>query len=186
MGRSQKPFVVEVKRGRKGAASGRSIVLPKSLEAAPGARAEARVRPPEPPKDAVKPPRRILDAIEPVPAPAQVLESAVLESAVLETAAVAVDPLKRRRGRPAKTARVPAQESERPVVARKEEAPIARRVRREFVFKPENIVVLAAPPRDVKIALRAHGHVTHVERAEVADSLPRGERWKRRLPKVLW
>ena len=181
MGRSQKPFVVEVKRGRKGAASGRSIVLPKSLEAAPGARAEARVRPPEPPKDAVKPPRRILDAIEPVPAPAQ-----VLESAVLELAAVAVDPLNRRRGRPAKTARVPAQESERPVVARKEEAPIARRVRREFVFKPENIVVLAAPPRDVKIALRAHGHVTHVERAEVADSLPRGERWKRRLPKVLW
>jgi L-fucose isomerase-like protein len=31
-----------------------------------------------------------------------------------------------------------------------------------------------------------HGHLTHDDRVEAATILPRGERWKRRLPRVLW
>jgi hypothetical protein len=205
VGRPQKPFVVEVKRGRKGVASGRSNVLPKSLAGLSDAKVEARkpARPPATLKEAAKPPRRILDALDQELAP-------MLDPAVEVAATVAVDPPKRRRGRPVKAAHVPAVETERqvvvrkpvvlpkpvsvrkpvavqkPVAVRKEEAPVARRARHEFLYAPENIVVLAAPLREPKAAPRAHGHVTHGDRVEEAGALPRGERWKRRLPKVLW
>jgi len=205
VGRPQKPFVVEVKRGRKGSASGRPNVLPKSLAGLSEAKVEARkpARPPARPKEAAKPQRRILDALDQDLAPA-------LDPAAEMAATVAVDPPRRRRGRPAKAAHVPAVETERqvivpkpivvrkpvvapkpaavrkPVAARKEEAPVARRARHEFFSAPENIIVIAAPSIEPKAALRAHGHVTHVDRVGEAGVLPRGERWKRRLPKVLW
>jgi hypothetical protein len=196
LGRPSKPFVVEVKRGRRGAVSAFPSAMPKPTETAASAVAERSFGPPpEPPK----PQRRILDAIEPAPAP-------LLEPVV----AVAVDPLKRRRGRPPKAVSVPAldgeRSQERPMVKRRVEAPVVPVARREFVKVPETPAAQAAPSREAKRVIRTHvqpdegrvqhdhlvhdhithGHMTHGDRAEAAISLPRGERWKRRLPKVLW
>src|SRR5208337_3816658 len=193
LGRPSKPFVVEVKRGRRGAVSAFPSVLPKPAEAASSAPVE---RSPAPPPEPPKPQRRILDAIEPAPAP-------LLEPVV----AVAVDPLKRRRGRPPKAASVPpARDRERPAVERRAEAPVVAVARREFLQIPDSLAAQAAPSRETKRVIRTHvqpdeariphdhlvhdhithGHMTHGDRAEAATSLPRGERWKRRLPKVLW
>jgi hypothetical protein len=188
VGRPQKPFVVEVKRGRRGAVSGLPTAMLKLPEPAPEAAAERR---PAPPREPPKPQRRILDAIEPAPAPV------VLEPGLEPVEAVASDPLKRRRGRPPKAAGVPAQASKRPAAERREQKPVVAVARREFLPVP---VAHAAPTGEAKIIVRAnghvaghvtqghmtHGHVTHVERVEAATALPRGERWKRRLPKVLW
>ena len=183
MGRPQKPFVVEVKRGRRGAVSGLPTAILKLPEATPEAVAERR---PAPPRETPKPQRRILDAIEPAPAPA------VSESVTEPVEAVAADPLKRRRGRPPKAAGAPAQATKRPAAARREKAPVVPVARREFLPVADDHV---APPREPKMVVRAngladgqlnHGHMTHVDRVAAATGLPRGERWKRRLPKVLW
>jgi hypothetical protein len=209
LARSQKPFLVEVKRGRRGAVAAPLTVAPKPPEAALRAAAEASFAPPREP---AKPPRRILDAIEPEPV-------------VLEEAPVLVDPLKRRRGRPPKIAGAPpSPKKQRPAVAPRGEASVVAVKRREH---PP--VASVKPERETKIALRpqgqgrgksegrvapsqtiqgdatyasaiaasasqssashghlTHGHVTHGDRVEAATTLPRGERWKRRLPKVLW
>ncbi|WP_294537994.1 hypothetical protein [uncultured Rhodoblastus sp.] len=197
MARSQKPFVVEVKRGRRGASAASLTVVPKSPEAAPKTVAEP-ARPPEPPK----PKRRILDAIE--------LEPVVLEAAEAER--VAPDPVKRRRGRPPKLPGAPpSPRKQRPAVVRREEAPVVAPARREYLSIAAD---RAAPSRESKTARRlqgqslaknsapapmpfasppivaqgqaTHGHLSHGDRVEAATGLPRGERWKRRLPKVLW
>jgi hypothetical protein len=206
--RSQKPFVVEVKRGRRGGVAAPFTVVPKSPDSALKTLAEASFAPPpEPPK----PPRRILDAIEPEP----------VVLAAPEEAPVAADPLKRRRGRPPKVAGAPpSPRKQRPAVAERDEAPILA-ARREF---PPVAAGRVAPLRKPKVVFRPqipnhgqggghvaqppvtqspvtvghvtlgqatrdsvpHGHLTHDGRVEAATGLPRGERWKRRLPKVLW
>jgi hypothetical protein len=202
--RSQKPFVVEVKRGRRGAAAAPLTVVPKSPEAAHKVAAEP-APPPEPPK----PPRRILDAIEPEPV--------VPEAA--EAAPFAADPVKRRRGRPPKLPGAPpTPRKQRLAVTRREETPVITRARRDYPFvaaeKAAPSREKAAPSRESKAAPRpqgqshanssahvaapslspsavapghaTHGHLSHGDRVEAATGLPRGERWKRRLPKVLW
>lgn len=187
MGRPQKPFVVEVKRGRRGGVATLPTAMPKPSEPAPEAAAERRLAPPrEPPK----PHRRILDAIEPEPAPVSQLASEPADT-------VAADPLKRKRGRPPKAAGVPTQATKRPAVARRAQAPVVPVVRRDFQPVPD---VHVAPLPEAKTTVRAnghadghadghmmtHGHMTHGDRMEAANALPRGERWKRRLPRVLW
>jgi hypothetical protein len=207
--RSQKPFVVEVKRGRRGGAVAPFTVVAKAPDAAVKTAAESSFAPPpEPPK----PPRRILDAIEPEP----------VVRASPEAEPVAADPLKRRRGRPPKVPGTPpSPRKPRPAVAEREKAPVLAAARREF---PPVAADRAAPPRQPKVLFRPQspnhgpdggrvaqaraaqpdlappsvtvgqatlvyvpqGHLTHDGRVEAAISLPRGERWKRRLPKVLW
>jgi hypothetical protein len=203
VGRPQKPFTVEVKRGRKGSVSARPAILAK--KPAPAVAAVPERRPVAPPPEPPKPQRRILDAIEPEP-------KLSIEPAIEVAPA---DPFKPRRGRPPKAARPATPESEQPRVAkkaeararkvesrvRKVEASIPPRARREVSRAPEIVAVPVAPPRELKTAHLAqvqaghahvaharapHGHVTHGDRVEAATSLPRGERWKRRLPKVLW
>jgi hypothetical protein len=182
VGRPQKPFTVEVRRGRKGAPSSPVPALaPKpSKKREPVAKAAVEhehqpVAAPPPP------PRRILAAIEQPPAPPPVL----------------VEPqiAKPRRGRPPK--------SEIAVAPRKPGRP-RRDPPRQIFIEPEAAaapvgpppVSLAAPRETNIVHLVAqgsadrvpskHGHISHVDRAEAATCLPRGERWKRRVPKVLW
>jgi hypothetical protein len=150
--------------------------------------------PPEP----AKPQRRILEAIvtEPAPAPEAVTEAPVTRNSLL------AESVKPRRGRPPKAAFVEEPVSERPKLeARKDSATIYTFTRREVVAVAKPVAPVAATPRKSKhavvaqdapaehsapVELSAHGHVNHAERVEKATSLPRGERWKRRLPKVLW
>jgi hypothetical protein len=206
--RSQKPFVVEVKRGRRGVVVAPFTVVPKAPDAALKTAAEASFAPPpEPPK----PPRRILDAIEPEP----------VVLAVPEVEPFAADPPKRRRGRPPKVPGTPpSPRKQEPAIAEREETPILV-AHREFptvaavrvaplrqpkvIFRPQSPnhgqgggraaqahaaqPDLAQPPvtnGQAKLASVPHGHPAHDGRVEAATSLPRGERWKRRLPKVLW
>ena len=204
MARSQKPFVVEVKRGRRGAAAAPFTVVPKAPDAALRTAAESSFAPPpEPPK----PPRRILDAIEPEP----------VVRAAPEEEPVAADPLRRRRGRPPKVPGTPpTPRKPRPAVVEREEAPALAAARREFppavaesvaplrqakkvIFRPQGPnhgqnggravqldLALSVPVAQATLAGGPHGNQTHDGRVEAAISLPRGERWKRRLPKVLW
>jgi hypothetical protein len=176
VGRSQKPFTVEVKRGRKGAPSPQPAVAPKPLKTREPAAAVIERQPVAPPS----PPRRILDAIEPPPAP---VAAAELQSANS-------NPDKPRRGRPPKSATA--------VAPRKPGRPRRDPARETRIFVEKAAVIAAsaeapivAPPalapvhREAKTTSK-HGHVSHIARAEAATSLPRGERWKRRVPKVLW
>jgi hypothetical protein len=196
--------VVEVKRGRRGAAAAPFTVVPKAPDTALKTLAESSFAPPpEPPK----PPRRILDAIEPEP----------VVRAAPEEEPVAADPLKRRRGRPPKVPGTPpTPRKPSPAVVERAEAPVLAAARREFppaaaesvaplrqpkvIFRPQRPnhvqnggravqLDLALPPVPVAQATLSgvsHGNQTHDGRVEAAISLPRGERWKRRLPKVLW
>jgi hypothetical protein len=192
--RPQKPFSVEVKRGRNGAASAAPAFFSKLVRHAVPA---VEKRPATPSPEPAKPQRRILEAIEMEPAPAPAAEEAPVSRASLFAESV-----RPRRGRPPKAARVEEPEAERPkLVARNDSATIYTFTRREVVAVAEPVVPVAATASKTKravvaqsapignsasVELSAHGHVNHAERVEEATSLPRGERWKRRLPKVLW
>ena len=185
MRRPQKPFSVEVKRGRKGAASGAPTFISKpEPHVVPTAEKRQATPPPEP----AKPQRRILEAIEPERAAAPAAAEAPVTRASLFAESV-----KPRRGRPPKVALVPAPVAERPkVAARNEPSAVYSYVRREVFAVVEPVVHAGATPHKAKhaaalVGQTEHvGHVTHAARVEAATSLPRGERWKRRLPKVLW
>lgn len=209
MRRPMKPFSVEVKRGRNGAASAAPHFFSK-LERQP---APVEKRPATPAPEPAKPQRRILEAIvaEPAPAPAAAEEPAVARTSLF------AESIKPRRGRPPKEARDQTSAPERPkLVASNKSAAVYTYARREIVVvaEPPAAAYVAAPPRKKKPAVvgfaaqngraiqngllgaqnkngaaeefSTHGHVNHAERVEEATSLPRGERWKRRLPKVLW
>ena len=189
MRRPQRPFAVEVKRGKKSAASAFPVIKAKQTEpeaqplAVMLAEAKFSTRQEQRPElERARPQRRILESIAPAPVAPSVIAASVI--AVVGEAPLADEVLanlpKRRRGRPAKTegARLPRRE---PVLFK----PAPREALR--VVKPE--VASAAPLRQVKppaTASAGHGHVTHEARAEQAGDLRRGDRWKRRLPKVLW
>jgi hypothetical protein len=196
--------VVEVKRGRRGGAPAPFTVVPKAPDVALKILAESSFAPPpEPPK----PPRRILDAIEPEP----------VVRAAPEEEPVAADPLKRRRGRPPKVPGTPpTPRKPRPPVVEPAEAPVLAAARREFpaaaaeivaplrqpkvIFRPQSpnhvqnggravqldLALAPVPVAQATLAGVPQGNQTHDGRVEAAISLPRGERWKRRLPKVLW
>jgi hypothetical protein len=196
--------VVEVKRGRRGGSAAPFAVVPKAPDAAVKTAAEASFAPPpEPPK----PPRRILDAIEPEP---------VVRVAPEEQTVAADPLKRRRGRPPKVPGTPPSPRKPRPAVAEREEAPVLAAARREFppvaadrvapprqpkvIFRPQSPIHgqgggraaqpdLARPPVPVAQATLTfvpHGDQTHDGRVEAATSLPRGERWKRRLPRVLW
>jgi hypothetical protein len=172
---------VEVKRGRKGGATTPAPVpAPTPARAAKTAAsaAEQVFQEREPSlADAQQPPRRILDAIEPEPV-----------AEIVEPVATAEAP--RRRGRPPLARPLaPRPSPARAASSRAEnsaEAPVAPRVRREKrrVVKAAAAPVVVAPPPVVRIAPPPRAAVA--DRRECSEALPRGERWKRRLPKVLW
>jgi hypothetical protein len=185
--RPQKPFSVEVKRARKGAASGAPVFIskPAPLEA------HKSETPPIAPPEREKPRGRILEAIEPdLPPP-------VVDETSIAGASPRAESAKPRRGRPRKVQLAP----EAPVArvnyparaksgARRDTAAALAHARREtfVIFEPAPVQKsqegngIAA-----KMARPAHvGHVDHASRVLAASDLPRGERWKRRLPKVLW
>jgi len=98
-------------------------------------------------------------------------------------------PVKARRGRPPKDrSAVPVVSSPaqtlaapvRPTVTAAHPAPAA------FVYPDPGQIIAPSSERGVKKAALHAGRLTHGIRAEIASFLPRGERWKRRLPKVLW
>jgi hypothetical protein len=190
--RPQKPFSVEVKRGRNGAASAAPAFFSKLVQhVIPVVEKRPATHPPEP----AKPQRRILEAIEIEAAPAPAAEEAPIAGASMFAKSV-----KPRRGRPPKVAEEPV--AERPkLVARNDSATIYTFTRREVVAVAEPVITVAPPGSKTKYAVvargapivnsapaepSAHGYVNHAERVEEATNLPRGERWKRRLPKVLW
>lgn len=175
MRRPQKPFTVEVKRGRKGPAA-------KFLGAeAPKADAPMPIKSaaPNPPPAAFQPrpepPRRILETIAPPPVAALAPDEVV-------AGAPKVRGRKRTNGKAHGEPVLASREAEkrpRPKPVRLEAPRVAGASERKQASVPRPFIFaapLAAP------VLRA----AHDERAEAADALPRGERWKRRLPKVLW
>jgi hypothetical protein len=185
--RPQKPFSVEVKRGRNGAASAAPAFFSKLVRHAVPV---VEKRPATPAPELTKPPRRILEAIEMEPAPAPAVDEAPVNPASLFAESV-----KPRRGRPPKAARKEEPDAQRPkLVARNDSATIYTFTRREVVAvaatpnktKPALVAQGAPVGNSAPMELSSHGHVNHAERVEEATSLPRGERWKRRLPKVLW
>jgi hypothetical protein len=188
--RPLKPFSVEVKRGRNGAASATPAFLSKLERHAVPA---VEKRPAAPRPDAAKPQRRILEAIVTEPAP-----EPVVAEALAAPVSVFAESVKPRRGRPPKVERVQAPVIERPKLAPRSEAVVYPFARREIVAVAEPVNYVAATHK-VKHAVggssaqanassefSTHGHVNHAARVEEATGLPRGERWKRRLPKVLW
>jgi hypothetical protein len=199
--RPQKPFTVEVKKVRKGGfarilgagpqwnESDLAEQAPKEQPAPPQAAA---------PRAALAPARRILEAIEPVSesAPANEADAAPEISPGL-AGETEIKP--RRRGRPPKIAIV-AKDAEPPAAPKPRAVPAPRKKSPAIIKKSPAIkrrpevelvppitapavaaLVLAPAPAPAPIA-----RVAQANRAEAASSLPRGERWKRRLPKVLW
>lgn len=177
MRRPQKTFTVEVKRGRKNAPT---KILGGETPKIDAAAAREPFKPNPPPAAVVlesqpAPPRRILEAIEPPPPSlfATAPDAATIDSVVATTTI-------RRRGRPPKPANSVGEGETSRVEAAVKAKPRSRPLQK--VPPVEGAVVVAAAP--AKVAQQAR--VSHGDRAEAAGNLPRGERWKRRLPKVLW
>lgn len=166
-----KPFAVEVRRRNTRAAPvARDLEAPAPPPAAPAAPAPA-LRP----SAAPEPARRVL--------PCLVSEAAVA-SAAEETLAAAET--RRKRGRP-KAAPDDAPRVKRPVgrppKAQSELAPRKRgRPRKNPEAQP------APQPAPARIAAPAalERSERSLRRAADGASLPRGQRWKRRLPRALW
>jgi hypothetical protein len=186
--RPQKPFTVEVKKVRKGGfarflGAGPQWSESDLAEDAPKEQPAPQAAPPraEPP-----PPRRILEAIEPVSESAPAPEGSPEPGGEIEAKP-------RRRGRPPKVVAIAADEEI--AVAPKVRAARAPRKKSHAIESSPEIElvrpVVAAPPAPAPIFAPASSpepsvRVAQANRAEAASSLPRGERWKRRLPKVLW
>jgi hypothetical protein len=187
--RPQKTFVVEVKRARKGAVAKILGAETHKIEADPSPGKSNEPLAPEleaPPAEAA-PPRRILEAITPPPAP----EISDPAPELSHPTPVVTKPTPRRpRGRPPKSAgatSLPTIAAASPAVAK---APRPEAKNRPLAAPRKRLaaaeVVPALPARLPTSAPGPTPHVTHGDRVEAATSLPRGERWKRRLPKVLW
>jgi len=122
-------------------------------------------------------------------------------TSVVEAVETAALPVKARRGRPPKViaskdlAATDLSEPVRIIAADEEPAlPAVVVAAVEPALAPVDFPYLAplrgqAAPLSERGARKAAlhpGRLTHSIRAETAENLPRGERWKRRLPKVLW
>jgi hypothetical protein len=188
--RPQKPFAVEVKRGKKSVASVFPAIKSKQPATAAFALAEAKFAAgleQKPELEQARPQRRILESIAPAPVAPSVI--AVISEAPLAEEALADLP-KRRRGRPPKLAGAKPDAARAP----RREPVFFKPAARQVLRAADQPVALVAPPREAKASatpgnghgLNGHGHVTHEARAEQAGELRRGDRWKRRLPKVLW
>jgi hypothetical protein len=192
--RPQKPFTVEVKKVRKGGfarflGAGPQWSETDLAEDAPKEQPTPQAAPPRaepaPPRAEPAPPRRILEAIEPVSESAPAPEGSPEPVGEIEAKP-------RRRGRPPKVVAIAADEEI--AVAPKVRAVRAPRKKSHAIESSPEIELVrpvAAPPAPAPIFAPASSpepsvRVAQANRAEAASSLPRGERWKRRLPKVLW
>jgi hypothetical protein len=184
--RPQKPFTVEVKKVRKGGFARFLGAGPQWSESDLAEDAPKDQPSPQaaPPRAEPAPPRRILEAIEPVSESAPAPEGSPEPVGEIETKP-------RRRGRPPKVVAIAA--DEQPAVAPKVRAARAPRKKSHAIeISPEIELVrpvVATPPAPVFAPASTPEpsvRVAQANRAEAAGSLPRGERWKRRLPKVLW
>jgi hypothetical protein len=212
--RPQKPFTVEVKKVRKGGfarflGAGPQWNESDLVEEAPKeqpAPAPSRAAPPR--AEPAPPPRRILEAIEPLSGSSPADEAAVGADNSLEPVGE-TEAKPRRRGRPPKAAPIadgdetaavvrkvraapaPSKKPRAPAPSKKPRAPTANKKSRatESGLQIEIALPIAAPPAPVSAPASAPeptARVAQSHRAEAANGLPRGERWKRRLPKVLW
>jgi hypothetical protein len=218
--RPQKPFTVEVKKVRKGGfarflGSGPQWNESDLAEEAPKEQpAPSRATPPR--AEPAPPPRRILEAIEP-------LSGSVPDDKAAEASETSLEPVgqieakPRRRGRPPKAAPIadgaetavarkvraapaprkkrsapaPSKKPSAPAPNKKSRAPAQNKKSRATESGPQIEIALpiAAPPAPVStpaLAPAPAARVAQSHRVEAASGLPRGERWKRRLPKVLW
>jgi hypothetical protein len=187
--RPQKPFTVEVKRARKGAVG--KFLGPDlfKLDADPPDPAPQRqLRSLEPAVSPQKaPPRRILEAIE------SSEPSAMSEppAETLQRESIVANATGRRpRGRPPKKAVSSSAPATVPVAkpqgaAKKARAASAPR-KRSAPVEGASIFIPPPPPPPPPASQVPAGRVFHGERSDEASALPRGARWKRRLPKVLW
>jgi hypothetical protein len=196
--RPQKPFTVEVKRGGRKSPPGAKA--PGKLSRAPTAEDVFKAKPAlanQPTKeesaakaDAKKPAGRILMSLLPEPAPEPVVADA---------------PAPKRRGRPPGSANVKKaygyrrrslrDSGDAPSVTPVEIAPQAPQpapgIRRAEtgVSRSAALALRQDAPDDArrakKTALKA-ARLNHEQRAEVVTHLARGDRWKRRLQKILW
>jgi hypothetical protein len=218
--RPQKPFTVEVKKVRKGGfarflGAGPQWNESDLVEEAPKEQpAPSRAAPPR--AEPAPPPRRILEAIEPLSGSSPADEAAAGADNSLEPVGE-TEAKPRRRGRPPKAAPIadgdetaavvrkvraapapskkpsapaPREKSRAPAPSKKPRAPTANKKSRATESGQIEIALpIAAPPVPVSAPASAPeptARVAQSHRAEAANGLPRGERWKRRLPKVLW
>ncbi|MDI9849197.1 hypothetical protein QM467_14155 [Rhodoblastus sp. 17X3] len=188
MRRPQKPFTVEVKKVRKGGfarflGAGRQWSESDLAE-------EARKNQPAPPQSVPPraepaPPRRILEAIVPASESGAVDEPGSDASAEASPEVAGETETKpRRRGRPPKV--VIVAEGAEPAAAPKVRAVPAPR-KKSPAIKSRPAIELVPPVVAAPVsAPEPNARVAQSGRTEAASSLPRGERWKRRLPRVLW
>jgi hypothetical protein len=174
--RPQKPFTVEVKRVRKSAngksTSSETLGIGITALEEPVKQFSPRAEAPREPEPAPK--RRILQAIAP---PASPLLSASEPEEPKADVFVAETTVRRPRGRPAKVANGAALET------------VTRPKPPKIVAPAAEVVLFAAPRQTAEPRLRNNPpepRLSHNGRDETAAGLRRGERWKRRLPKVLW
>jgi hypothetical protein len=199
--RPQKPFTVEVKKVRKGGfakflGAGPQWNGSDLAEEAPKEQpAPSRVAPP---RAEPGPPRRILEAIEPASESTPADEAVAGADNSLEPVGE-IEAKPRRRGRPPKAATI-ADGAETavarkvrtvPAPRKKSGAPAPSKKPRATASGPQIEISLpvATPPAPVSAPASTPeltARVAQSHRAEAANGLPRGERWKRRLPKVLW
>lgn len=199
MRRSAKPFTVEVKRGgsrkkRNGAVphGGDNGFQVRQDEAVPGwdlrfREAENAFRDlalaPEPELPLPVAPPREVEAEAPDAQPAakgRILVDLVAEAALAERAAEDVAPAPRRRGRPPKDR---AADGETRQSARRGRPPKQWTWAADAEPEPDLFEVDSAPLAPVLLDLAASARR---RAARSTDHLPRGERWKRRLPRVCW
>jgi hypothetical protein len=170
--RPQKPFIVEVKRARSGAVA--KVLGGVAHEKA----AQAPIAPlPEPTPKPVVSPRRILETIEPQPFALTETPSSEPLWPEPPVEIATKEPAPRRSP---KRSRVAAADDQDAVTARKSRKSAPPRAEAPDATDAPPVVVRAAasePPL---------ARVSQAARAEAASRLPRGERWKRRLPKNLW
>jgi hypothetical protein len=177
--RPHKPFAVEVKRGKK--SPSRAAVSPalafKQAEPSAAVRPPLKARPAASTPERAKPERRILEAI---------VEPPTIDVAEPVVAPPVVAPRKRRVGRPPKAPRLVEPKVDRVSPPRDEEFLVYSHAPREAFFLAESPDLVVTPRRGAKKSPSEAVHVPHGARGEASAGLPRGERWKRRLPKVLW
>ena len=112
----------------------------------------------------------------------RILPDLIAEAAITEQAALQVEPEPRRRGRPAKI------RTDEPVVPRKRGRP--RKAVLDSapkVFDVDTWEQTVPVPAPIVVPEMQYFVVSARRRAaRSSDHLPRGERWKRRLPRVCW
>jgi hypothetical protein len=190
--RPQKPFTVEVKKVRKGGFARFLGAGPQWSESDLAEEAPKDQPAPlqsAPPRAEPAPPRRILEAIAPASDAVAADEPGSDAARVTSPEPAGETETKpRRRGRPPKIVTV-AGGPESVAAPKVRAVPAPRKKSPAMKSRPaiELVTPVVAAPAPAPIsAPEPNARVAQSNRAEAASNLPRGERWKRRLPKVLW